>query len=125
MDLATSPLMLMMQHEVIGFVERILRGIEFDDETLGLDVIKEVGPGGNYFAHEHTAAHFRNELWFPELLDRNYWEAWLQGTDKDMMARCRLMKERLLAEHEPEPLADDTLREVDKLLAEAAAVVGR
>jgi len=124
-DLATSPLMLVMQHEVIGFVERILRGIEFDDETLGLDVIKEVGPGGNYLAHEHTAAHFRDELWFPQLLDRHYWEPWLQRTDRDMMTRCRDMKDRLLAEHEPEPMADDTLREVDKLLADAAAVVGR
>jgi len=120
-DLATSPLMLVMQHEVIGFVERILRGIEFDDETLGLDVIKEVGPGGNYLAHEHTAVHFRDELWLPQLLDRHYWEPWLQRQDKDMMSRCRDMKDQLLAEHEPEPLADDTLREVDKLLADAAA----
>jgi len=118
-DLAASPLMLVMQHEIIGFVERILRGITFDDDAIGLNVIKKVGPGGNYLSEDHTAVHFRDELWFPQLLDRNYWEPWLKRPDKDMMSRCRAMKDRLLAEHEPEPLDEDTQREVDRLLTDA------
>jgi trimethylamine--corrinoid protein Co-methyltransferase len=118
-DLGTSLTMLLMQHEVIGFIERILRGIRFDDETIGLDVIRKVGPGGNYLAEEHTFNHFRTELWFPELLDRNYWEGWLRLEHKDMRSRCREMKDRLLREHTPAPLPDDVLRDVDKLLADA------
>lgn len=118
-DLGTSLTMLLMQHEVIGFVERIMQGIAFDDDKLGLDVIRKVGPGGNYLAEEHTFINFRDELWFPELLDRNYWEGWQERGAKDMRARCREMKDELLRSHEPVPLPDDVNREVDKLLADA------
>ncbi len=118
-DLGTSLTMLLMQHEVIGYIERILRGIEFSDETLGLDVIRKVGGNGNYLAEEHTFNHFRTELWFPELLDRNYWEGWLKLEHKDMMSRCRAEKDRLLREHTPTPMPSETEREVERLLADA------
>ena len=118
-DLGTSLPMLLMQHEIIGFIERILRGIEFSDEALGLDVIRSVGGEGNYLAEEHTFNHFRTELWFPELLDRNYWEGWLAREHKDMMSRCRVTKERLLAEHEPVPMPEDLRKDVDSLLLDA------
>ena len=50
-------------------VKRFLSGIQVDEETLALDVIKEVGPGGNFLAHEHTVKHFRKEgLLFPRRL---------------------------------------------------------
>jgi trimethylamine--corrinoid protein Co-methyltransferase len=118
-DLGTSLPMLLMQHEIIGFIERILRGIEFSDETLGLDVIRSVGGEGNYLAEEHTFNHFRTELWFPELLDRHYWEGWLNLEHQDMMSRCRAAKDRLLAEHEPVPMPEDVRKDVDALLADA------
>jgi len=117
-DLGTSLTMLLMQHEVIGYIERILSGIEFSDETLGLDVIRKVGGHGNYLAEEHTFNHFRTELWFPELLDRNYWEGWLKLEHKDMLSRCRATKDRLLREHIPTPMPTDIEREVDRLLAD-------
>ena len=119
MDQASSLDMLLMQHELLGYVERVMRGIEFDDETLALDVIEEVGPGGTFMDQEHTAMHFRQELWFPRLLDRRFYDAWLSDGAKTMAARCREEKERLLKEHEPEPLPDDLSRELDRILAGA------
>ncbi|MCX5757681.1 MAG: trimethylamine methyltransferase family protein, partial [Candidatus Hydrogenedentes bacterium] len=118
-DLGASLSMLVMQHEVIGYIERIMRGIAFDDDTLGFDVIRKVGPGGNYLAEEHTAMHFQSELWFPQLLDRNYWEPWRNLANKDMQSRCRAMKDDLLATPACPPLPDDVQREVDRLLANA------
>jgi trimethylamine--corrinoid protein Co-methyltransferase len=118
-DLGTSLPMLLMQHEIIGYIERIMRGIAFDDEKLGLDVIRKVGPHGNYLAEEHTFENFRTELWFPQLLDRNYWEGWLKLEHKDMLSRCRAMKDQLHKEHTPTPMDDSTLRDVEKLLADA------
>lgn len=118
-DLGASPVMLLMQHEVIGFLERIMDGIAFDSTKMALEVIRRVGPGGNYLAEAHTAEHFREELWFPELLDRHYWETWRAMEHKDMLSRCREMKDRLLREHTPEPMADDVQRDVDALLRDA------
>jgi trimethylamine--corrinoid protein Co-methyltransferase len=124
MDQASSLDMLVMQHELIGYVERVMRGIDFDEEGLGLDVIAEVGPGGTFMDQEHTALHFRKELWFPRLLDRQFYDAWLQGGAKTMAQRCREEKERLLKEHQPEPLPDDLRKEIEGILAAARKEVG-
>ena len=66
--------MLVITNEVIAMVKRIMRGIEVNEESLALDVINKVGPGGNFLLEEHTLHHFRKELWHPELMDRNNYE---------------------------------------------------
>jgi len=119
MDQASSLDMLMMQHELIGYVERVMQGIAFDDETLGLEVVQQVGPGGTFMDQDHTAAHFRKELWFPKLLDRQFYDAWMAGGARTMAQRCREEKERLLREHRPEPLPEDLDRHIEDLLAGA------
>jgi trimethylamine--corrinoid protein Co-methyltransferase len=121
MDQASSLDMLMMQHELIGYVERVMQGIEFSDEAIGLEVIAEVGPGGTFMDQEHTALHFRKELWFPKLLDRQFYDAWMSGGAKTMAQRCREEKERLLREHQPEPLPEAVDREIERVLAGARA----
>jgi len=124
MDQATSLDMLVMQHEVIGYVERLMAGIEFSDEAIGLEVIEQVGPGGTFMDQEHTALHFRKELWFPRLLDRQFYDAWMSGGAKTMAQRCREEKERLLRESAsggPEPLPEAVDREIERLLAAARA----
>ena len=65
-DQAASLAMLVMQHEMIGYVERLLKGIEISDDTLALDVIASVAPaGGVFLGEDHTAAHFRKSSGFP------------------------------------------------------------
>ena len=118
-DQATSLDMLLMQHEVIGYVERLMGGIEFSEECLGLEVIEAVGPGGTFMDQEHTALHFRKELWFPRLLDRQFYDAWMSGGAKTMAQRCREEKERLLREHRPIPLPEAVDREIERILAAA------
>jgi len=118
-DQATSLDMLILQHEIIEFVERMMRGIEISDETLGLDVIEQVGSGGSFVAENHTARHFRNELWFPRLLDRRYYDAWRNSGRSRMAGRCRRLKEEILANHEPAPLPDGVEQNLQAVLAEA------
>jgi trimethylamine--corrinoid protein Co-methyltransferase len=69
-DQGTSLSMLVMQHEIVAYIERLLRGFEVTDETLGLDVIRSVGQDGSFLGEMHTVEHFLEELWFPSLLDR-------------------------------------------------------
>ena len=118
-DQASSLDMLVMQHELIGYVERVMRGFEVDDDTLGLEVVEAVGPGGTFMDQEHTALHFREELWFPRLLDRQFYDAWMSGGAKTMAQRCREEKERLLREHQPAPLPDDVEKAIEDVLAGA------
>ena len=123
-DQATSLAMLLMQHEIIGYVERVMRGFEIDDETLGLDTIRQVGHDGTFLAAEHTLRHFREELWFPQLLDRQFWSNWVEAGATDMHQRCVEEKDRILRDHEPEPLDPDVEREIDKIVATARRHLG-
>ena len=118
-DQGTSLPMLLVQHEIIGYVERILGGVEVSDEKLGIEVIQHAREMGSFLAEEHTVRHFRRELWFPELLDRRFWEAWAADGKKDMAARCREMKDHILRRHAAAPMDDVKQAEVDKLLEAA------
>jgi len=118
-DQATSLTMLMMQHEVIAYIERIMKGIEVSDETLAVDVIASVAPDGTYLAEIHTADHFLKELWFPQLLDRKFWEGWRESGAKNMMDRCIEKKNEILENHVSEPLDPETEKEVEKILQSA------
>jgi trimethylamine--corrinoid protein Co-methyltransferase len=118
-DQATSLDMLLLQHEVISYVESVLREIDCSDDALGLAGIEAVGPGGTYIDREFTAEHFRRELWFPTLLDRRYYEAWQKDGALDTETRCRQRKEELLAGHVPEPISAELAKELDGIVAAA------
>ncbi len=118
-DQASSLDMLAMQNEIIAYVEKVLYNLEVNDETLGVNEILEAGPGGTFIDREHTVRHFRKELWFPRLLDRNYYQQWYDGGGLDMRERCRLEKERILNTHRAEPLSPELSREIEKIVASA------
>ena len=113
--------MLVMTNEVIAMVKRIMRGIEVNEESLALDVINKVGPGGNFLLEEHTLHHFRKELWHPELMDRNNYEKWRQAGEKTLGQRATEKVRRVLAEYQPEPLSPEKLKQIDAIIARAGA----
>jgi len=118
-DQAASLDILVMQNEIISYVESVMREIDFSDETFGLDIIKQVGPGGNFIDQMHTAEHFRRELWFPKLLDRDYYQAWLDAGAKSMEDRCRERKQQLLENHIVEPVTAQLERTLDEIVTAA------
>jgi len=124
-DQASSLDMLMLQHEVIAFVESTMRPIDLSDEALGLDVIDEAGPGGTFIDREHTAEHFRRELYFPRLLDRDYYQAWLDAGATSMQERCRARKEEILRTHVPEPVSPYLDRAMNEIVAAAKQELDR
>lgn len=93
--------MLVICDEIVAMAKRILAGIAVSDETLAVNVIAEVGPGGHFLDHEHTARMFRGEFFFPGLFGRRSLEEWEQGGSlrAEVAARARL--EQLLAEPAP------------------------
>ena len=69
---------LVMETEVYRIVQRLAEGIAVDDETLALEAIGRVGPGGTYLADPHTRRHAR-DIWRPAVWDRSPYDAWLAG----------------------------------------------
>jgi len=70
-DLTVSYEKLVMDNEILGMCQRVLRGIEVNDETLATELIIEKGPGKNFLAEEHTVRHMRDEFFVPRLANRD------------------------------------------------------
>jgi trimethylamine--corrinoid protein Co-methyltransferase len=109
---------LLLDAEIHSIIQAMLAGIAVDDSSLALDVIRDVGPGGDYLVQRHTRDHMR-ELWQPRYMDRRTYSAW---SDDPGWAR-RAARERavdLLRTHEPEPLDPSVDAELDRIIAGAA-----
>lgn len=105
---------LVVSNEVIGMVRRITGGFEINEETLALDLIDKVGPGGEYLTSKHTLKHFK-ENWFPELISRKAYESWAQDGRKDLGTVANEKAKSILENHVPKQLDDsikDKLREI-------------
>ena len=105
-----------IDNEIIGMVMRALRGIEVSEETLALEVIDKVGPGGNFLAEPHTVAHMRSEFFFPKLSDRSNREKWLAEGGKDARQRAREIAINILATHKPLAIPGEVDKEIRSLV---------
>ncbi|MGQ9599330.1 MAG: trimethylamine methyltransferase family protein [Anaerolineae bacterium] len=113
--------MLVMSNEVIGLAKRILGGITVTPETLAVEVIERVGPGGHYLNQEHTRRHFRAETWLPTLMDRQMRRGWEASGRKTMADRVRAKVLEVLERHQPMPIPDDVEARLRAIVAEADA----
>ena len=115
--LAVSYEKTVIDDEIIGMARRFAQGIEVTPETLAFDVIKEVGPRGHFLGTAHTMSHFRAEQLLPDLLVRDKYEVWEAAGGKRIEERARDRVQDLLATHQPEPLPEDVMRELDAIYA--------
>lgn len=86
-----------VDNEIIGMVMRAVEGIKVDEDTLAFDLIKEVGPGGNFVSAKHTRKYMRTEHYQPTLSDRDHLEEWQAKGKRDTYARARDRVEEILA----------------------------
>ncbi|MFB3882987.1 MAG: trimethylamine methyltransferase family protein [Armatimonadota bacterium] len=112
---------LVMMDEVVSYVKRIIRGIEVMPETLAVDAIDRVGPGGSFLADDHTLDHFRSEFWFPTLIDRNRREKWETTGSTRMVGRAQARLIEILDSHKPAPLSAAAQQKIAAVLAGADA----
>jgi trimethylamine---corrinoid protein Co-methyltransferase len=110
---------LILDCEIAAIVGKVADGILVNDETLALEAIAEVGPGGDFLTSTHTRKAMRG-LWQPKYLDRRPYGAW--EADPDRYHREALEKARtLLTEHRPEPLDPALDAELSGMVAAHAA----
>ncbi len=106
-------------NEICGMVYRILRGIEVTPETLAVDVIREVGPRGQFLTHSHTREHYRLENWEAKIGNRMARDEWEESGALDIRARAKEEVRRILATHHPKPLDIDVQRKLQQIVEEA------
>ena len=102
--------------EFIAMNRRLLAGITVDRETLGVEVIAQTGPGGDFLSTKHTARHVRKAQWRPTIINRKGYERWSQDGGADLREQARRKALRLLAAPAAAPLAADLAARIDELV---------
>lgn len=113
--LAVSPEMIVLTNEIISMTRRFVEGVRLDDESLAVDVIHQVGPGGDFLSHDHTLTHWEG-LWVPKLFNRQRLDAWEAQGAKDINARLREVAIGLMDQHQPEALPHSVEAEIETIL---------
>jgi trimethylamine--corrinoid protein Co-methyltransferase len=104
-----------IDNEILGMVMRAVDGIKVNDDTLAFDLIKQVGPGGNFISSKHTRQFMRNEHYQPSLSDRNSREEWMSKGEKNTWERASVMVPQLIANHNytlPDEIRNRILSEI-------------
>jgi trimethylamine--corrinoid protein Co-methyltransferase len=94
-----------IDNDILGMAMRAVRGIEVNEDTLALDVIDQVGPGGHFLLEDHTLEFMRSELFFPSnVIDRQGRDDWALDGSKNAWDRSKEITRKILAEHRPQPI---------------------
>ena len=112
------PDMIMATDEIINMTRRLLPDVRLDEEALAVDVIHDVGPGGEFVTHPHTLRNFR-DVWYPDLLFRGGANAWLHSEQLTFEQRVNARTRELIESHQPAPLSEDVVEEIEDVIRRA------
>jgi len=118
--LMTSAEALVIDNEIIDYALRFVEGFEVNDDTLAVDIIDKVGPGGIFLGEKHTVQHFR-ERWMSRLSDISSYETWEKQGSRSIDEVAREKVREILATHKVTPLPEDVEKEVGRILKRAEA----
>ena len=116
---------LVMDNEIVKMVKEVVKGIDISDKNMAVEVIKQVGPGGNFLSAEHTLRHMKEQS-HSKLIDRRMWQQWESSEKKDFAQRAREEALSILKNHKPEPLPPEVLSTLHSIVESAEEeLVGR
>lgn len=105
--------------EILGVVSRAVSGMRVDEDTMAVDVIAKVGPGGHFLGQKHTNDFFLKEHYLPHLADRESRTKWEKEGSKDIVKRAKERAREILRTHHPKPLEDHVRKRVGEIIEEA------
>jgi trimethylamine--corrinoid protein Co-methyltransferase len=109
--LTTSYEKFILDMEMLAMFQHFLESFQINGETLALDMIAEVGPGGHHFGTSHTQARYSTEFYESFVVgDRQNWENWERAGAQDAEQRANAVWKEMLAHYEAPPL-DPGIRE--------------
>jgi len=109
---------LVLCDEIVSWIKSYTKEIEVSEETLALDLIKKVGPTGQFLDTDHTLRHYR-ERWYPALFERGNYKSWKNAGEKSLTERASERIEKILKDHSPAPLPDETRKRLSEITLKA------
>ena len=115
--LCSSSESIVLADELIGYAKRFLGTYEIADETLALEVINEVGPSGHFLEQPHTLSHYKDDVWRPEVFNRQPYENWFEAGGKPITEALRNRAKDILDNQKPPTLSTVQIAAMDAILA--------
>jgi trimethylamine--corrinoid protein Co-methyltransferase len=109
---------LVLDHEIAAMILHSLDGIVVNDETLSVDVIREMGIGKDYMSHESTYKYMKSQSQ-AQIIDRRMREDWEIAGNKDAYKRAHNKMIEILETYEPPPLPANVLSSIRSIVQEA------
>jgi trimethylamine--corrinoid protein Co-methyltransferase len=107
---------IVLGNEVIEFVRRLVQKVDVDEDSLAVEIIKRVGPGGAFLKEAHTRTHLR-DFWYSPLIDRRRYTEWDMKGRLTMLDRLRQRVQEILSSHRPPPPDESVIRSIDDFIA--------
>jgi trimethylamine--corrinoid protein Co-methyltransferase len=104
--------------EILKAIFRIVEGLEVNEDTLAVEVLREIGPGGNFLTHPHTLQYLHKNRWMPKITNRESWETWEKTGRKNMRARAKEEVKKILQTCSSRYLSEDKEKEIDRIAKE-------
>ena len=96
--------------EMVQMMMEFLNPVEVTPDTIALDAIREVGPGGHYFGAAHTLERYETAFYQSMLSDWRNFETWREAGAEDATQRANRIYKSVLDNYQPPPL-DEGMRE--------------
>ena len=106
----------MIDDEICGMCKRIKRGETADPQKLALDVIAQVGPGGEYLTNMHTFQNFRREFYAPIMEQKEAYAGWKEKGAESMEQAANRKWKAILENYQEPAMPDETLRELESYI---------
>jgi len=108
-----SPTFMVLVNEILNNVNQYMKGVSISHDSLAVNLIDQVGPGGHYLQESHTLEHFR-DIRYSELFERSIYSAWKEAGASRFEDRLRELTREAMS-HQPEPLDADIISELDRM----------
>lgn len=114
---------MVMDNEMARMIKNAVRGISVTEETLAIDVIKQVGTAGNFISEQHTFKHMRTQS-RSSVIDRRMRGVWLEDGGKDFSERAYEVARSILESYKPEQLSEKIQAELRAIVVETEIEFG-
>jgi len=110
----------LIQNEMLDMVLQVVNGIQVSEANIAYDVLKEVGPAGEFITHQHTFDNFKR-MSAPKLMNRMTREGWEAAGSPDIVEKAYEKSLEILKNHKTEPRSEDVQKQLDSIYAEFEA----
>ena len=108
--------MIVIINEFIDLIRRMHRGIPVNEDTLAVDVVRDVGSEGDFLTHAHTLRHLRATQWRPKLISRLGYEKWEAAGKTTLLQRASKRLDEVLRDHKPAAIKQDQAAAIQRMV---------